>query len=401
MRGGGIARVRIDDRERRARLAVRHRLAPSARAGGPLEVARSLVALHATGAAAVYLAVRARTGEVGVADVDRALFGERTLARVLGMRRTVFVVPVELVPAVYGACTRTIAARERRSLERLLVDGGICAAGAAEAWLRSAEADALRALESRGEATAAELASDVPQLRQRLHFGQGRRWAGSQGLSTRVLWVLAGDGRVVRGRPRGTWTSSQYRWAPFDRWLGSGVAELPVADAQAELARCWLRAFGPGTARDLRWWAGWTVRDTARALAAVGAVEVELDGGATGCALPDDLEAVEGPEPHAAFLPPLDSTVMGWKERAWYLGPHGPSLFDSAGNAGPTIWWDGRIVGGWGQDRAGRVAYRLLEDVGREAGPAIESEADRLDGWLRGARVTPSFRTPLERELAG
>lgn len=403
MRGGGIARVRLDDAERRARLTVRHRLAPSLRAGSPLEVARSLVALHATGAAAVYLATWARMREVGVADVDRALFEQRTLARVLGMRRTVFVVPVELVPAVYGACTRTIAARERRNLVRMLVEGGICGPGpgSADAWLRSAEADTLRALERRGAATAAELAADVPQLRERLQFGQGKRWAGSQGLSTRVLWVLAGDGRVVRGRPRGTWTSSQYRWAPLDRWLGGSLPELPVEDAQAELARRWLRAFGPGTAADLRWWAGWTARDAARALGAAGAVEVELQGGATGWALPDDLDPVGAPEAHAALLPPLDSTVMGWKERAWFLGSHGPALFDRAGNAGPTVWWNGRVVGGWGQRPDGEVVYRLLEDVGQEGGKAIEAEAARLNGWLGGARVTPSFRTPLEQELAG
>jgi hypothetical protein len=340
-------------------------------------------------------------GEVGVADVDRALFEDRTVVRVLGMRRTVFVVPVEVMPVVYGACTRAIAARERRNLLKLLVEGGICTTGSAEAWLRSAEADTMRALEARGEAAATELASDVPQLRERLHFGEGRRWAGSQGMSTRVLWVLAGDGRVVRGRPRGTWTSSQYRWAPLGRWLGGAVPELPVEDAQAELARHWLRTFGPGTAADLRWWAGWTARDTARALAAVGAVEVELEGSAMGCALPDDLERTGAPEPHASLLPPLDSTVMGWKERAWFLGPHGPALFDRAGNAGPTVWWDGRIVGGWGQRTGGQVAYRLLEDVGGEASRAIESEGVRLDAWLAGARVTPSFRTPLERELAG
>jgi hypothetical protein len=182
------------------------------------------------------------------------------------------------------------------------------------------------------------------------------------------------------------------------------VPELPVEHAQAELARRWLQTFGPGTAADLRWWAGWAARDTARALAAVGAVgavEVELEGGATGQALPDDLDRVGAPEPHAALLPPLDSTVMGWKERGWFLGTHGPALFDRAGNAGPTVWWDGRIVGGWGQRTGGQVAYRLLEAVGREAGRAIESEAARLDAWLGGARVTPSFRTPLERKLAG
>src|SRR5436309_1910058 len=112
VRGAGIARLQIDDRERRARLSARHRLAAGSRAAGPLEVARSVVALHATGAAAVYLAAWARTDEMTVDDVDRSLFAERSLVRVLGMRRTVFVVPRELVPAVYGACTRAIAQRE-------------------------------------------------------------------------------------------------------------------------------------------------------------------------------------------------------------------------------------------------------------------------------------------------
>ena len=65
--------------------------------------------------------------------------------------------------------------------------------------------------------------------------------------------------------------------------------------------------------------------------------------------------------------PSLDPTVMGWKEREWYLGDHAPALFDRAGNAGPTVWWDGRIVGGWVQRRDGEVVYRLLEDVGGDA----------------------------------
>ncbi len=37
---------RIGVRERRARLGLRHRLAGGALAGGPVEVARSLVAVH-------------------------------------------------------------------------------------------------------------------------------------------------------------------------------------------------------------------------------------------------------------------------------------------------------------------------------------------------------------------
>ena len=68
-----------------------------------------------------------------------------------------------------------------------------------------------------------------------------------------------------------------------------------------------------------------------------------------------------------AFLPSLDPTIMGWQQRAWYLADHGPVLFDRNGNAGPTVWVDGRVAGGWTQRRSGEIVHRLLEDVGAEA----------------------------------
>ena len=120
--------------------------------------------------------------------------------------------------------------------------------------------------------------------------------------------------------------------------------------------RRWLATFGPGTEDDIVWWLGATKAAVRAALADLGAVEVALDGGATGWLLPDDVEpADDAVEPWAALLPVLDPTVMGWKERDFYLGPHGPQLFDRNGNAGTTAWWDGRIVGCWVQDDDGVV----------------------------------------------
>jgi hypothetical protein len=92
---------------------------------------------------------------------------------------------------------------------------------------------------------------------------------------------------------------------------------------------------------------------------------------------------------------------MGWKQRDWYLGQHAAALFDLSGNAGPTLWWDGRVVGGWSQRGSGEVSYRLLEDVGLEARSVIEGEAARLQDWLGDIVVTARFPTPLHRELAG
>jgi hypothetical protein len=180
--------------------------------------------------------------------------------------------------------------------------------------------------------------------------------------------------------------------------LPGGAAELPRDAAQAELVRRWLRAFGPGTAADLQWWTGWTAGELRRALTQVDTVEVELDG-TTGLVLSDDLDEVPAPEPWVALLPALDPTVMGWTQRDWFLGEHGPALFDRSGNAGPTVWWDGRIVGGWAQRADGEVVFRLFEDVGSDAFRAVEAAAERLATWLGKLRVTPRFRTPLEREL--
>jgi hypothetical protein len=95
---------------------------------------------------------------------------------------------------------------------------------------------------------------------------------------------------------------------------------------------------------------------------------------------------------------------MGWQQRDWYLAPElRPALFDRSGNVGPTVWWDGRVVGGWAQRPDGEIVWRILDGTGagREAEAAISAEAERLREWVGPTRVTPRFRTPLERELAG
>ena len=388
---------RIGVEERRARLALSHRLTPGARADDAAAVAESLVALHASDPASVFLAAAARMRAPGVEAVERALYVERRLVRMLGMRRTVFVVERGLAPVVQSACTEAIAVKERRKLVGFLADSGI--AKNPGRWLRSVERATLDALLARGEATAAELGEDVPALRRQAVFGKGTKWEVRQAVSSRVLFLLAADGRIVRGRPRGSWTSSQYRWAPVESWLGgSAPSDWSRAAAQAELARRWLAAFAPATAADLKWWTGWTAAEVKRALAEVGPTEVGLDG-AAGLVPADDVEPVAAPDPWAALLPALDPTTMGWAERGWYLGAHASALFDRSGNAGPTVWWEGRVVGGWAQRADGELVWRIFDDVGADALAAVEAAAAALTGVLGDTRVTPRFRTPLEREL--
>jgi hypothetical protein len=384
---------RIDVQERRARLVVRHRLGGTAK--DPVEVARSLVCLHATDAVTVYLAVQARTKGVAPADIERALYDDRSLVRILAMRRTLWAVPRELLPVVFAAATRAVAATERRRLEGYVRDSGISTRPGA--WITRAGNAALAAVAARGEAMTRDVTRDVPLLARKLRVGSGR-WTLEQSAAARVLPQLAMEGRLVRGRPRGTWISPQFRWVTTEDWLGGPIEAIGVAEAQAELLRRFLAAFGPATETDVRWWTGWTAREARAALAAVPHEPVDLDG-ATGYVLAGDLEPTPAPEPTAALLPTLDPTTMGWKERDWYLDPHGPTLFDGNGNAGPTVWWDGRVVGGWSQRRDGELALGLLEDVGRDARAAIDGEAERLARWLGDVRFSPGFLPPFQRGL--
>jgi hypothetical protein len=315
----------------------------------------------------------------------------------LGMRRTLFVVPRELVPIVDAACTRAIAARERRRVEQMVADSGISTQPAV--WVRRAMTTAERALEARGDAFTSDLTRSIPTLGRRLRAGTGTRWEITQSAGSRILPQLAMEGRIVRGRPRSTWVNGQYRWVPATAWLGAEIERLDPAVAQRELARRWLAAFGPATEIDLRWWTGWTARVARAALAAIPHEVVDLDG-AAGLVLAHDVDAVDPPAPSAALLPTLDPTTMGWKERGWYLGPHERLLFDANGNAGPTVWWDGRVVGGWSQRRDGEIVFGLLDDVGRDGVAAVEAEAERLAAWIGDARVAPGFLPPFQRDLA-
>lgn len=388
----------VTDDERRARLGLRHHLAPSAQAPDAATAADGVVCLHATDPATITLSARARVAGLQTSDLDHALYDERTLVKHLAMRRTLFVFPRATLPAAQAAASDGVAARERRKLIGDVERAGLHADGAA--WLDAA-CDAVRAALADGRtATMVELRRELPLLEGAIEFGQGKSWGGTMPVGPRVLTVLSAGGEIVRATNAGGWSVSRPRWAATAHWLGEPIERLAFADGTKELVRRWLRAFGPGTEADLKWWLGSTLRAVRAALADLQAVEVELEGGGRGWLLPDDLDPVAPPDPWAALLPPLDPTTMGWQERAFYLSGYRPQLFDTAGNGGATAWWDGRIVGGWRQRDDGSVELQYLEDPGADGRAALAREAARLTEWFGGVRVLGRFPSPLSKQLA-
>ena len=381
------------DIDRRRRLVERHHLRRTA--VEPLDVASAMGAIHSSDPITPYLGCWARVDGFRLADLESALYDTRSLLRMHTVRRTLFVVRSDESPIFEAAAARDIARKETDRLASWLE----MAPEKARGWLDGLSRRVLEALEGT-QLSVSELTQLVPELGQTLSVGSGK-WAATVPLSSRLLYLMAMDGAVVRARPAGTWRSSQYRWARTVDWLGSEPKRMDEMEGRIRLAERYIRSYGPVTLTDLRWWTGWTVAQTRGALSQLDVTNVEVGAGTTGMVLTGDADFESSSADWViALLPSLDPTVMGWKERDWYLGSHGSELFDSNGNAGPTVWVGGRVVGGWGQDPAGEVIFGLVEEIDSSIESAVADEAARLTEWLDGTVVMPRFPSPLGRRLA-
>ncbi len=378
--------------QRRARLVVRHHLRGDA--ADPVAAARAVLALHATDPATVYLSVLSRCRTASYDDVAEALYEARSLVRMMAMRRTMFVVPAEHVPVVHHGASLDVAATLRRRLVKELTTGPTDPElpDDVDGWLRALEGEVEQAVRELGTASGAQLAKAVPGLRTALLPRTTKKYDVRRAVTSQVLVLMGTEGRLVRHRPLGSWTSRQHTWTAASTCWPDGIAE--PGDARAALAEAYLRCFGPATEADVAWWTGWPLGTTRKALAALDVVTTEA-----GHVLADDADPVEPPAPTAALLPALDATPMGWKQREWFLPEDSRPLYDTFGNIGPTVWWGGEVVGGWAVRADGTVAVRLLAERGTEAVEAVEAERVRLEKTLGGTAVVPSFPTPLEREL--
>ncbi len=384
----------VSDDERRARIGVRHALEPMFHVDSPEAATRAMTVLHATESATVYLSCRARVRSVDAADVDRALYDQRSLVKQLAMRRTLFTFPRDLLPAAWSSASARVANTERARMAKDVVKAGLAVDG--NDWLDRARTEVLKLLTDRPEGlSAVEIRQAVPMTDVKVEGSAGEIWS-----APRVLTHLGATADIMRGTNTARFPVSRPLWTLTRHWLDDAPVDLESADGYREIVRRWLYTFGPGTEDDIVWWLGSTKTVVRAALAELDAVAVSLDGGDTGWLLPDDVATVPDPGPWVALLPVLDPTIMGWKNRDFYLGPHRNQLFDTRGNAGTTAWVDGRVVGFWIQDETGVVHVRLLETVSASARRSLDAEAARLTEWLGGVRIGTGYVSRAMKQAA-
>ncbi len=382
----------MTDEERRRRLVRRHLLLPEARADVVEDVVEALVALHASDPASVFLATCVRMSSGTIADVERALYDDRTIVRHHAMRRTLWVMTPEVARMAHAGFTSKIARAERARSATLF--------GCDEAWFEDAVDRVVATVEAaKGPIGTREVGKSVPDLARPIVVNAGRSYEGTMAVHTRALLQAAFEGRIVRARPAGSWTGSQYAWVANDGWLAIDWSEPDELAGATEVVRRWLDRFGPGTVDDIVWWTGSTKGTVRSALDRIETEQVGLDDGNVGFILGGDDVPTPRAEPSIALLPGLDPTAMGWKQRTWYLAPEvAARVTDRSGNIGPTVWVDGRIAGGWVQRPDGTIVHDARGLTADQLGH-LGAEVDRLCAIVGDARFRVRFPSPIQPTL--
>lgn len=380
----------------------RHRLLPERRLADARTVVDALLAVHSSDPATVFLTIAARMSEPSIGAIERAMHDDRSVVRHHAFRRTLWVMAPDIAQAAHSSATAKIAAAERRTLLRIVAqspDTPVSNERDAATWCGDALVRVRGFIAENGPTTTREIGRRFPELTVPLTLGAGTKHAGQAAAHTRVLLLAGFEAELTRTAPINGWNTAEYAWSETNEWLGQSLTGAQLRESAALILLAWLERFGPATETDIRWWSGWTVTQMKMALADIEAEAVEVGDGHVGWIAAGDID-VPDVDTSVALLPGLDVTTMGWKERGWYLSDHAADrTFDRSSNAGPTIWRNGEVVGGWAHRADGSVAIELYAPLTAPERRILDDEIGRFTALVGDTHVRPRFPSRNQREL--
>jgi len=315
------------------------------------------------------------------------------------MRRTIWVMTPKIAQLAHSSATaKNATAEKKRTLEAFSRSEEI---SDAERWYADAQSKILKYLRRYGPKTAREIGKALPELAIPVPFGSAKHTA-TLNAHTKILQGGGFDGVFSRGASVGGWLSAEYVWQPTEDWMQGGFDVVPEHESAPVLLREWLQSYGPATLTDIKWWFGWTITLAKSALESIEAAEVQLENGSSAWLRPDDIGMLDEPPSWVQLLPGLDATTMGWKERDWYVDAAvAKAVFDRNGNAGPTIWADGRVIGGWVQKPDASIQIELYTRLTKNQQKLLDHAIARTTAFLGSDIVRPRFPSPNQKTLLG
>ncbi len=350
------------------RIRHHHLLHRAPRAQVP-SVVRDVGGIQAQMESAAKASLWARVMGLTREDVDRALWEDRSLVKLWVMRGTVHLISADDLGIYLLGLRKEGLFRERQWMRRY---------GLREDDFRAMPRAAEEALSS-GPLTRRQLGEAVvEQLGER-----ARKWVehGYGG----VIRLASIEGKVCFGPNQG----QEITFVLLDDWLGPRSMG-PSEQAETDLLRRYLHAYGPATPRDFAAWAGMRmgiVREIwERAKDDLQTVMVD---GKEAHLLATELDQIPA-EGHAGtsvrLLPYFDVYLLGHKEKGHLVDPaYYKRVYRKAGWISQAILVNGRVIGVWTQKATGKrltVTLEPFEPLDREVRQAVGEEAANLGRFL-------------------
>ncbi len=352
-------------------------------------IVQDVVGLHATVSTTPYLSLFARRENFEKEQLDEALYDRSTLAKLRGVRTTIYVHTRTNLPTVYAASASLTRDASRKYMLRRGIDE--------------------KGFEELSHAVL-ELLADEDRSTAEL-----RRALDSDLDISALLYHMCDLGLLLRRRPLRSWRDRSFCYGRFDRYYPDvDLNAISEEKALVELVRQHLVGFGPLLEEDVYWWFGLSRAKIRYALDALkGETEmIEIDGleGAH-IILGNQREFLERHEKDRRgivnLLPMLDSYLMGYQVRQRYLDPcHTGYVFDRSGNATSTILLDGKIIGVWDFEHDNPPIMKLyfFEELPSGLREKVGAHAARTGAFIAGDDADIRFcasMVPLPQRTAG
>lgn len=366
----------------------KHHLTKETKSDDIGEIVEDIVGLHATGAMGPYLSLFARARKFEKEDLIEELYVKRNLGKIRCMRKTLHILPKEMIPIAYAATREMVDKISKRYVEFRVPT----------AKYEGISQTILELLKVR-EMTAAEIKK---ALKTQLDVSA-------------ILYRMCDQGLLIRGQPEKGWKDQQHKYALFQEYFPTiDLTKLKESEAKTQLVNKYLKAFGPVTEKDIKWWTGFSKTKLQEALnrlqSQIDRIKItQLKGEFLILHSEGALIQKEGPADKQTvnLLPGLDSYLMGYKERERYLQPeYYHNVFDRSGNSTSTILLDGRVVGVWDFMEAGEPSVKLFlfEEVERIVLSEIYEKARRIGEFIAEKEVQIKecdTMMPLTQRTAG
>lgn len=359
------------------RLAGQHLARPAPRST-LLDVLSEVCGVQAQVASAARLSLAARVEGVTDSAIEKALLEDKSLVKTWAMRGTLHLVPARDLSlyVLVGSLHRI------RNLRQWLARGGVNVTK-----LESLSDSIVEAL-GEGPLTRKEIAARVGDRHGKTRAWIEQSWGG-------VIRQPVYQGRVCFGPTRG----NEVTFVRTENWLGPGAVDtagMSFEEAEAELTRRYLGAYGPATVRDFLYWSGFPAEPARRMWELILPETTEVSvAGTKAVVLTRALERADHSRarktkkakaeeglPHVRLLPHFDVYLLGHRAKESVLGkPHYKKVFRNAGWISPVILVDGRVLGTWESERKGgtlSIGLRPFRPLDRATRKVLDQEASRL-----------------------